>query len=161
MSEVGFDACFRAHVGRLIALGRAVSGDQELARDLAQETFLRLHRQWDRLDDRDEIGGWLTRVMANLLIDHHRSSLAERQAVARLRGRRPEPAAAAEPMVDSWSQLISGLPPRQRVIVTLHYGQDLSIDEIVRVIEVSNNTVKSALSKARTTLRSQGETDGH
>ena len=155
MSPVGFDACFRAHVGRLIALGRAVSGDGELARDLAQEAFLRLHRHWDRLDDQGEIGPWLTRVMANLLIDHHRSAEAERRAVDRLHARTVVSSANAAAEIDEWSNLVAGLPPRQRLIVTLHYGEDLSIEQISRIIEVSPNTVKSALAKARAALRAE------
>ncbi|MEK7426506.1 MAG: sigma factor-like helix-turn-helix DNA-binding protein [Actinomycetota bacterium] len=46
------------------------------------------------------------------------------------------------------------------MIVALQCGEDLSIEEIARVIDVSPNTVKSALSKARTALRSQGDIDG-
>ena len=157
MSPVGFDACFRAHVGRLIALGRAVSGDGELARDLAQEAFLRLHRHWDRLGDQGEIGPWLTRVMANLLIDHHRSVEAERRAVDRLHARTVISSANASAEIDEWSNLVAGLPPRQRLIVTLHYGEDLSIEQISRIIEVSPNTVKSALAKARVALRAERE----
>lgn len=161
MSPVGFDACFKAHVGRLIALGTAVSGDGELARDLAQETFLRLHRHWDRLDDQGEIGPWLTRVMANLLIDHHRSASAERRAVDRLNARTATSSVDTAAEIDEWSNLVAGLPPRQRLIVTLHYGEDLPIEQISRIVEVSPNTVKSALAKARVALRAQRESESN
>ncbi len=62
MSTTGFEECFRTHFARLVALGESMAGDREIARDLAQEAFLRLHRQWDSVGGFDNVGGWLTRV---------------------------------------------------------------------------------------------------
>jgi len=159
VTEAGFEVCFRQYVARLVAIGVATSGDVELARDLAQETFLRLHRQWDRLDDKEHVGGWLTKVMSNLLIDHHRSRTSERRAVERLAGRASTAPSAAEPNVAQWAALVAPLPARQRLIVALHYGDDRSVAEIADLLEVSPNTVKSALSKAREGLRERGGVD--
>jgi RNA polymerase sigma-70 factor (ECF subfamily) len=157
----GFEACFVQHVGRLVAIGVATSGDAELARDLAQETFVRLHRQWDQLDDRHDLGRWLTTVMSNLLIDHHRSKASERRAVERLTAAASTVAVPTEPQLGTLAALLAPLPARQRVIVALHYGDDRSVTEIADLLDVSVNTVKSALSKAREVLRTQGGIDGH
>lgn len=62
VSTTGFEECFRTHFARLVALGESMAGDREIARDLAQEAFLRLHRQWDSVGGYDNVGGWLTRV---------------------------------------------------------------------------------------------------
>ena len=70
--EAGFDDLFRHHYARLVGLGVAMSGDHEVARELAQETMLRAHDRWDELADFQQPGAWLRRVMTNLLIDHHR-----------------------------------------------------------------------------------------
>lgn len=159
MTDSEFAACFEQHVARLIALGVASSGDVEVARDMAQETFLRLHHHWDRLDRRDDVGGWLTHVMANLLIDHHRSKASERRAVERLASRAERASADSDPSLGRWAALVSPLPARQRLIVALHYGDDRSISDIAELLDVSPNTVKSALSKAREVLRERGGLD--
>lgn len=161
MTDSEFAACFEQHVARLVALGAATSGDAEVARDLTQETFLRLHRHWDRLDARADVGGWLTRVMANLLIDHHRSKASERRAVERLASRAESAGADGEPALSRWAALVAPLPARQRLIVALHYGDDRSISEIAELLGVSPNTVKSALSKAREVLRERGDLDAY
>jgi len=161
VTDSEFATCFQQHVARLVALGVAASGDVEVARDLAQETFLRLHRHWDRLDDRDDVGGWLTRVMANLLIDHHRSKASERRAVERLTNLAGREVLDGEPNLGRWGALVSPLPTRQRLIVALHYGDDRSISEIAELLDVSPNTVKSALSKTREVLRERGGIDAH
>ncbi len=156
MSGTGFEECFRIHFARLVALGESMTGDREIARDLAQETFLRLHRQWESVGGYDNVGGWLSRVMSNLLIDQHRSWVSEQRAVERLARRPDDPSAAADRSGDPWAELVAVLPLRQRVIVTLHYGEDLSIADIAGALDVSPTTVKSALSKARDVLRSRG-----
>lgn len=157
MTECSFEECFREHFPRLVALGESMTGDSGVAHEFAQEAFIRLHDRWDTVSTYERPGSWLRRVMSNLLIDHHRSRTAERRAVERLasRSRRHDDAHRFEP--DEWSNLVAVLPSRQRLIVSLFYGCDQSISEIADALGVSENTVKSSLSKARSTLR--GETE--
>lgn len=148
--EADFDECFRLHYPRLVALGVAMSGSAEVARELAQETMIRAHARWDEVSTYEQIGAWLRRVMSNLLIDHHRSVVAERAATERLQ-RSAVPPVASEPGGD-WNDLVDALSPRQRVIVTLFYADDRSVDEIASMLGVATGTVKSALGKARARL---------
>lgn len=153
-----FDNAFRENYGRLVGLGTAMSGDYELARDLAQETMLRAHDRWDEVVRFDNPGAWMRRVMTNLVIDQHRRRTRERAALTRLSGR----ARAIETQRDRgviWGELIDTLPMRQRAIVALHYGDDLSVDDVARLLQISPGTVKSALSKARQKLRELIEGD--
>jgi RNA polymerase sigma factor (sigma-70 family) len=159
MTEAGFEECFREHFPRLVALGETMTGDSAVAHELAQESFVRLHARWETVSSYERPEGWLRRVMSNLLIDHHRSRVAERRAVERLatRSRQDDDPDAFEP--DAWSYLLAALPSRQRLVVTLFYGFDQSISEVADAMGVSQNTVKSSLSKARETLRAGLEQD--
>jgi RNA polymerase sigma factor (sigma-70 family) len=115
---------------------------------------VRLHRHWHKVSSYDDIGAWLTRVLSNLIIDHQRARTSERRALQRLASR--QSAASEDPgATGDWADLIAVLPTRQRLIVTLHYGEDLSIAEIAAHLGIAPNTVKSGLSKARGTLRSR------
>ena len=146
-----FDELFREEYPKLVALGVSMSGDRETARELAQETMIRAHDHWDRLESYEAPQAWLRRVMSNLLIDHHRSRAAERVAVDRLRRR---PAAGDEiPLPSRWAELIAPLTPLQRVVATLYYGEDLSVDDVADTLDISAGTVKSTLSKVRRRLR--------
>ncbi len=157
MTECGFEECFREHFPQLVALGQSMTGDSGVAHEFAQEAFIRLHDHWDSVSSYERPGSWLRRVMSNLLIDHHRSKTAERRAVERLarRDRRQDDTAAIEP--DEWSNLVAVLPARQRLIVTLFYGFDQPIAEVADALGISENTVKSTLSKARARLRDEQE----
>jgi len=146
--DVDFDALFKEQYSRLVAFGAVLSGSREIASELAQETMLRAHRHWHEVGGFDRPEAWLRRVMTNLLIDHHRSSTAEGAALERIaRGRVVQVEAS-----DDWVALIAPLPMRQRVIVTMFYGEDRSIGEISEMLKISRGTVKSALSRARQRL---------
>jgi RNA polymerase sigma-70 factor, ECF subfamily len=153
-----FDECFREHYASLVAYGGSLTGDRELARELAQEAFLRLHTNWIRVADYDDQAAWLRRVVTNLVIDRYRSQRSERRAPARIQSASASPDELAD--LETWSELVSALPTRQRAIVTLHYGEDMSIADVAALLEISPNTVKSALSKARELLRAQWEVHG-
>ena len=85
--------------------------------------------------------------MTNLQIDHQRSSTAEHAALGRLPRQ-----VVAQAEFGEWEGLVAGLPMRQRIIVTLFYGEDRSIDEISNLLDVSPGTVKAGLSRARRRL---------
>jgi RNA polymerase sigma-70 factor, ECF subfamily len=146
-SDAGFDALFDEQYPKLVALGAALSGSREIARELAQETMLRAYSQWNDVGRFDRPDAWLRKVMTNLLIDHHRSRNAEHAAL----GRVLQPAVAEAELAD-WEGLVAGLPLRQRLIVTLFYGEDHSIEQISQMLGVSSGTVKAALSRARRRL---------
>jgi RNA polymerase sigma-70 factor (ECF subfamily) len=136
----------------MVALGVSVVADVDIARELAQETMLRAHAHWDEVCCYERPDAWLRRVMTNLLIDHLRATHAERRALERLRARPAAP--LPEEHVDGeWRSLLAILPPRQRIIVALYYGQDISIEHIARDLQISEGTVKSALGKARARLQ--------
>jgi DNA-directed RNA polymerase specialized sigma24 family protein len=74
-SDVGFETLFREEYARLVALGIGMSGDTEVAAELAQEVFVRAYRTWPNVADLDVPAAWLRRVMINLHRNEH--SLAQ------------------------------------------------------------------------------------
>src|SRR5574338_65610 len=57
---------------RLIRVIMRFVPDQELARDLAQETFLRVYERLDQFDPSRRFGPWLFRIGVNLALDYLR-----------------------------------------------------------------------------------------
>lgn len=159
MAATDFETCFREQYPRLVALGVATCGDREVARELAQETMLRAHDRWDQVGEYDAPVAWLRRVMTNLLIDHLRSASVERTALDRF-GARPARAPGEPDVGHAWSQLVAPLSPSQRMVVTLYYGEDRSVEEIAEILDIAVGTVKSGLAKARARLAAElGEED--
>ncbi|MEM9745218.1 MAG: sigma-70 family RNA polymerase sigma factor [Actinomycetota bacterium] len=147
-----FEDFFRVEYPKLVRLGVALAPDA--ATDLAQEALVRACRRWDEVAELDIPGAWVRRVMLNLIADHRRSMRRRDRAISRLAARRVVLSDEVVADVDrEWIAAVVGLPRRQAECVALHYVDELSIAEVADVLGVSSGTVKTSLSRARTTLR--------
>ncbi len=129
-------------------------GDAAEAEDVAQDTFLRLHRKlatWE--GGEDGLSSWLHRVTVNLSIDRRRGpprplSLVDAGEIA-------EPADLDGPL-DRKRHIeaaLANLPERQRAALILVHYQGFSGREAASTLEVSVEALESLLSRARRTLR--------
>jgi len=152
VTDQGFEAFFRAEHRKLIAIGAALTGSVEVGQELAQEAFSRAFVRWDRISGYEQAGAWIRRVVINLAIDTNRRRGNERVALGRLPQQHsliPDDSAS-----DEWWTSVRRLPDRQRAAVTLYYVEDMSVEEVARVLDVAVGTVKATLSKARAALTS-------
>ena len=145
-----FDEFFRSEQPRLVALGLALSGNLDTARDLAQETLTRAYRNWSRVREMECPEGWLRRVLTNLAIDEHRRAGKERMVIARLPP--SSTSAVLEPASDAWWRAVRELPPRQRRVVALYYLEDCSTKTVSTMLKITQGTVKATLAAARRKL---------
>ena len=60
-----FEDFFRDQYPRLVPVLQALTGDRGLAEDLAQESFAKAQRDWDRIARYDRPGAWVRRVALN------------------------------------------------------------------------------------------------
>ena len=150
VTATGYETFFRAEHPKLLALGLALTGDRETARDLAQEALLRAYEHWPRVERLERPGGWARRVLINLATDHHRRATVRRNGV---RSDREAMLLPADPAADEWWRAVLALPDRQRAVVALHYLDDLSVGDVAEILGIAQGTVKSTLAKARAALR--------
>ena len=64
-----FGSLIHTHQSTVFNIAYRMVGDREVARDLAQETFLRAFRSLDTFDQRRPFGPWLYRIATNLSIN--------------------------------------------------------------------------------------------
>lgn len=134
---------------------RSRVGDADVAEDLLQEVFLRLHERSDRIGELERIDAWLFRVARNVAIDH-----------LRRRGR----ASASEPSEPSESPAVTdddhaarvlaawlgarlaALPERYREVLELTEQQGLSQRAAAQQLGLPYSTVKSRVQRGRDLL---------
>lgn len=150
------------HRRMVYATALAISGEPELAADLLQDVFLRLHRFAHRIDPKRPLEPWLYRMTANLSY----STLKRRSRLVKclrelgevlVREFKPTPHHIAE-RDEQWEMVrraVAGLPLPKRVVVVLYYVNDLSVQEISEVLDVPVGTVKSRLHYGRVELKKQ------
>ena len=136
-----------------------LGGRVELAQDLAQESFLQLHRTaWGTLP-RDEARFWLYRVARNFAINefrksHTRHRLFDRVVEAmRPRTKNPEEEYESQERKDLVLGMLSTLPENQRIALLLREHEQLSYRDISQVLNVSESKIKVDIFRARTALR--------
>jgi RNA polymerase sigma-70 factor, ECF subfamily len=147
-----YERFFLGEYRGVVELAYALSGNRAGAEDIAQEAFLRAHRDWHRVGRYQHPGAWVRRVAANLATSALRRRLIEARALARVWARQ-EPVLAELPAsgADFW-RAVRSLPRRQAQAVALHYLEDLPVVEIARVLGCAEGTVKAHLHAGREAL---------
>jgi RNA polymerase sigma factor (sigma-70 family) len=146
-------AAYDAHAGPLLRMAVALTADPAIAEDLVHDAFVRLHRAAAPPTPEAE-RAYLRRIVANLVVDHHRrSTVARRHAPAPA-----EPAPSAEAhtadrdRARAVAAAVAALPDRQRDCVTLHYFAGLSDAAVAAELGISTGSVKTHLHRARAAL---------
>ncbi|HEX5927930.1 MAG TPA: sigma-70 family RNA polymerase sigma factor [Solirubrobacterales bacterium] len=132
------------------------------AEDLTQQTFERALRAWSRYDpERAPLGVWLISIARNLLVDHYRRNGAAppRQSLdavpeEQLGSEMPAANLGIDPDL---AQALATLSPRDREVVALRFGADLSGPEIAAATELSLANVQQILSRSLRKLRAELE----
>jgi RNA polymerase sigma-70 factor, ECF subfamily len=147
----GYDRFYADEYRRLVPMLHALTGDRNRAEDLAQEALVRAHQQWRTVGGYERPGAWVRRVALNLASNSARRSGREQRALRSVD--RADAAVDQSRTGDDllWA-LVRRLPVQQRWCVALHYVEDLPVAEVARVLEISEGTVKTHLSRARATL---------
>jgi RNA polymerase sigma factor, sigma-70 family len=141
------DSVFRAHRDWLVRRLALIVGDAEEARDLAQETFVRLTAAWP-LRDMSEPARWLSTVGVRLAIDERRRR--RRWGFLDLRDTDATWAIAVDP--DLWRAL-RRLDRRTRAAIILTTLDGFSQDEVATMLGAPRGTVASWISRGRDRLR--------
>ncbi|HUV89314.1 MAG TPA: sigma-70 family RNA polymerase sigma factor [Anaerolineae bacterium] len=138
----------------------AITRDGRAAEDILQEAFLRVYTYADRIDETLPLGPWLYRVTVNLAYSWTsrvkrwwyvlQDTLDRWASPAQWH---PEALTEEQEWRQALQQAIDALPPRHRVVITLHYLEGLDLKEIAQVVGVPEGTVKSRLHYARESLR--------
>lgn len=149
-----FESLVRRHQRRVYSLAFHAVRDEGLAEELAQDVFVQLHANLDRLESGRHLGAWLRRVTSHRVID----ALRTRKPVVAL-DIVPEPASEPlppDPMANRLLRLaLAHLTPQARMVVILRYMDDLAPTEIAETLDMSINTVKSHLRRALALLRAR------
>ena len=142
-------------------------GDFHIAQELTQDAFLKAYRQLRTLKDPNAFSGWLYVIVARECLDWLRknripmesldtadSSEVDKVSYSQYVAEKQEEE-ADETRREVVKELLKKLPESERTVMTLHYLGEMTIKAISEFLGVSQNTVKSRLSRARNRLRKE------
>jgi RNA polymerase sigma factor (sigma-70 family) len=154
-AQTDFRRVYDEHVWRVYGFLAYRLRERAVAEDLTQATFERALRAWSRFDPRRASEAtWLLTIARNLLIDHHRrdrSALMEpldERAAPAVPG--PEERFASSPELTA---ALTKLSDRDREVLALRFGGDLTGPEIAALLDLSLANVQQILSRSLRKLR--------
>ena len=158
-----FGELVRRTASDTFALAKRLVTDEDDARDLVQEVYLRAYRSIGRFRGDAQFTTWLYRITANCASTqlgrrkrHRHDELDEEVDVA---DHKPDhdPALAADAALlrQRLEVAIAELPPRLRAVVVLRDIYDLNHAEIADELGISESAAKVRLHRARRRLRTQ------
>lgn len=160
MAELDFQGLVEEHYDRLFRAARFMCGDPQAAEDLVQETFLAAGETLERFEGRSSAYTWLYGILLNKWRRWLRSRsrrIFSLQAMAwddeadrsadQVESDLPTPADSAEEReaAEQVRRAIEELPADHRAVVTLRFVEDLSYEEIARILGCPLGTVKSRI----------------
>jgi RNA polymerase sigma factor (sigma-70 family) len=158
-SLLEFEQAYDDHLPRIYGFFAYRLTNRDDAEDLTQQTFERALRAWDRFDPaRGSVGTWLIAIARNLLIDHYRAQGPTSLGVP-LEQVHPDAlptvdgAAARLGLEPALAHALGRLTGREREILALRYGADLSGPEIAELTGLSLSNVQQIISRALRRLR--------
>jgi RNA polymerase sigma-70 factor (ECF subfamily) len=158
-TEKDFAAAYDEHVWDVYGFLAYRTASRADAEDLTQQTFERALRAWNRFDpDRASAGTWLIAIARNLLIDHYRGDKSRNQVPleaedAGLEGWQAPPPEPGSQLSPDLAEAIAALSDREREIIALRYGGDLTGREVAGLTGLTLANVQQINSRALRKLR--------
>ena len=163
--EGAFELLVRRHERRVFGLLMRMMGSREEAEDVAQDTFLSLHRHGRRFRGEARFSTFVYRVAANAALNRRRTlgrsrARIEKFAIRQSAGddlpyspRDPEDAPAGVELTNHVREALQKLSPALRMPVVLYDIEGLAYGEIAEILSIAEGTVKSRIHRARQALR--------
>ena len=160
-----FRALVEQHSRSVFRLAFRMTGNEQDAEDVVQESFLRAYRQLGRFESRANFGTWLYRIVSNCCVDLMRSKQARHDQV---RGDSLDDGAMELPAVDApgperqaqsaeierrVQRALRELSPLERAAFTLRHYEGRSIDEISATLGLGTSAAKHSVFRAVKKLR--------
>lgn len=174
-AQNGDGAAFRKlverHQRRAFAIALGMVRDENDARDLVQEAFLRVYRGLDRFQGGSSFFTWFYRIVTNLAIDFMRrpgrrdvehdetkgngalDDDAELPFVSRIEGAEPLDVVHRRQLGARLQEALDALPPYHRGVILMREVEGMSYEEMAHAMGVSKGTIMSRLFHARQKLQ--------
>jgi RNA polymerase sigma-70 factor (ECF subfamily) len=131
--------------------------DNELAADLAQETFVKAFRAYDTLEDPAKARAWLYQIASRTALDELRRRRIIRfvpwTGESRGSARSAEDIALHGRLSDEMERALAAIPERQRNALLLAELHDLTGLELATALRVSHVAARALLTRGRESLR--------
>lgn len=171
--EEAFDRFVETFRTKLFQYSYLMCGQREDAEEVAQETLLKVFESFDQLREAERVKAWVFRIAKNACLMRRRKSVfapAQELSLEQLMPASDGDGGQRRLQIADWSELpdsqvlraelrevldraIAELPEIYRAVILLRDVEELSTEETASILEVSIETVKTRLHRARLAVR--------
>jgi RNA polymerase sigma-70 factor, ECF subfamily len=154
--EASFEAFFRQHEQDIFAYLWRMTGEEQAAYDLSQETFVRAWQHYSRISGYDRPRAWLFRVATNLALNYLRDRGSHPDVV--IEHELEEGLAGSDPAWhvverDQVRETLLALSAKQRAALVLREVHGLTCEEVAHALGISRDAAKMLVCRAREQFR--------
>ena len=165
--EAAFTTLVKKYEKQIHAFVRRRVKDYHIAEEITQDTFLKAYEKLGTLRDPNRFSGWLYMIATRCSLTWLGEKRIPMQSLEAMSEAEVEALFYAQYMAEQTEKLtteqqrevvtylLQKLPARERTAVVLHYLSEMTCEEIGEFLEVSPNTVKSQLHRARKRLKKE------
>jgi RNA polymerase sigma-70 factor, ECF subfamily len=149
-------ALYDAYVHRTYRLALRLTGDEELAEEVTQQTFIRAFRWLHTFRGESTLATWLHRIAVNVTVSELRGLQRRRRHEVDLDAAEVTSSVSRErdPLLrQRMDEALASLPEIYRGVVVMHDLEGFTHDQIGLALEIPTGTSKARLFRARTRLR--------
>ena len=153
-----FDSIYHATNGRLYNTFLKMTDSQSMAKDILQQTFLKLWENWEMISDKSDLYPLLFTYARNIFIDELRKVKAARELQQQLIQQQEKKISAEDQYLfkeyqASLEHEVKNMPARRREVYQLSQDEGMSRKRIAALLSLSPNTIDCHLQEAMKTLR--------
>jgi len=168
-ADLTFDALYEAYGGRVLNLAWRMTANEETARDMAQDIWLKVYQSLEGFEGKSHVFTWVYRIALNHILNHIKrekratwldildrkvGEAVHEQAVDHSfveRTIRPSADRGMETSERAQAVLrvVQTLDPKYRVPLVLHHYEEMSYQDIAATLELSLSAVEARIHRAK------------
>lgn len=155
--ERAFTAAMTEHTDHLLRIAYLYVKDWQAAEDIVQDTFLTYYAKYEQFNERSSLKTYLVRITINKCKDYLKSWRYRKMVLTDhffgTQAKKERATTIIEEEQLHIAKAVLDLPIHLREVIIHYYYEELSVLEVAALLQLSDNTVKTRLRRARQLLK--------
>jgi len=144
---------YYSYFGYAMSIALRFSASREMAEEIVNDSFLKVFTKIEKHDTDKSFKAWLRRIVVNTAIDNNRKNLRNFDTIELIEERHDSIDETIDfPNAEEIIALLQNLSPMYRMVFNLYVMEGYSHEEIAKEFNISVNTSRSNLSRAKERL---------
>jgi len=141
---------YYSYYGYCISIALRFSGTREMAEEIVNDSFLKIFTKIESHNTDKSFKAWIRKIVVNTALDYNRKDLRNFYTVELIEEKHDSVVENIEfPHAEEIINLLQKLSPMYRLVFNLHVMEGYSHEEIAQMLDISVNTSRSNLSRAK------------